>query len=145
MSDRVLINQFMRALVTKAGGPASAASYIDAGLGIPLQNGESTRVGTISKRLAGHLSWPLDEIMALEDALGDHPVRRWLTGTLPEAAQTADLMTCISESSREFGEAIGAVADLASGRGDRMRTMKEIHDARQAMDRLAVAVNGGDQ
>lgn len=143
MSDRVMINQFMHALVSRVGGVENAARFVDARLGIPLDSsGFSTRKGTFSKRLAGHLDWPLVEIMALEDAVGDPVVRRWLARSLPETTEAIDLMLCVSETAREVGEAVGAVADLASGRGNRARARKEVHEARGAIDRLAAAVDG---
>lgn len=143
MTQRLMINQFMRALVAKAGGPANAASLIDIGLGIALQNGESSRVGTVSKRLAGHLDWPLIEIMALEDALGDQCIRRWLLSTMPGHNEGVALLDAVSALSQETGEAVSAVISLAAGRGDHARARKELQDAKQVIDRLAAALEGG--
>ena len=72
MSERRIIRAFMANLIEKAGGFDAAAAMIGARLGHDISK------GSISKRQSGQLDWPLIEIMALEDAVGEQPVRRWL-------------------------------------------------------------------
>ncbi|KFI24155.1 hypothetical protein CG50_13745 [Paenirhodobacter enshiensis] len=104
----------------------------------------STRVGTISKRLSGHLDWPLVEIMALEDALDDRCVRRWLLSTTPDHAEHIDLLDGASALSREVGEAVSAVVGLATGKADRARVRKEVQDARHVVERLSAVLEGDE-
>lgn len=138
MSDRAMIRAFMSGLVERAGGVEPAAALIGARLGAEVSK------GTISKRLAGHLDWPLVEIMALEDAVGDPCVRRWLARSLPEVAEGRSLLEGVAEAAREHGEAISAVVDVAAGRGCRVRARKEVADALVASKRLAAILDGGE-
>ncbi|WP_225028990.1 hypothetical protein, partial [Xinfangfangia pollutisoli] len=108
-----MIRAFMSGLVDRAGGVEASAALIGARLGADVSK------GSISKRLAGHLDWPLVEIMALEDAVGDPCVRRWLARTLPDLVEGQTLIQATADAVREHGEAVSAVMDLASGRGDR--------------------------
>ena len=137
MSDGAMIRSFMAGLVDRAGGVDAAAALIGARTGADMSK------GTISKRNAGHLDWPLVDIMALEDAVGDQCVRRWLKRTLPEEQDNQDLIQHAAEVFREAGEAAGAAMDLASGRGNRVKTCKEIAEAQAALGRLAAHVEGG--
>lgn len=142
MSDQnaTMIHALMIGLVERAGGVEAAARLIDARMGRPLdRDSQSTRKGTLSKRLAGHLSWPLDEIMALEDATGDRCVRRWLAQSLPELAEAQCVMRAMAEISREHGEAMGALADyaVAPSASGRARARKEMQDVLGVLKRLA--------
>ena len=125
-----MIRAFMAGLVERAGGVDAAAALIGARLGAEVSK------GSISKRLHGQLSWPLEEIMALEDAVGDPCVRRWLARSLPEDEVARSLMEGLAEVARETGEALGAVAALASG-GCRTSARKEVQDALTATRKLA--------
>lgn len=131
MCDRVMIRAFMAGLIERAGGLDAAAAAIGARLGAEVSK------GTVSKRMSGQLDWPLVEVMALEDAVGDPCVRRWLARSLPEAGQAASLMQGVADLSREHGEAVGAVLDLAAGRGCPDRARKEVADALVALSALA--------
>jgi hypothetical protein len=138
MSDRLMIRTFMAGLVERAGGVDAAAALIGARLG------DEVSKGSISKRLAGHLDWPLVEIMALEDAVGDPCVRRWLARSLPELAEGRSLMQAAAETVRENGEAVSAVMDFAAGRGSKARARKEVSDLVTASARLAALMEGTD-
>lgn len=138
MSDRLMIRAVMAGLVERAGGVDASAALIGARLGTQVSK------GSISKRLAGHLSWPLDEIMALEEAVGDLCVRRWLTTTVPEIAEGQNLMQAAAEAVREHGEAVSAVMDFASGRGSRAKARKEVSESVIASNRLAALMEDGD-
>lgn len=136
MSDRKIILAFMQGLVEKAGGVDPAAAIIGA------RHGAEVSKGTISKRLAGQLDWPLVEIMALEDAVGDHCVRRWLSRSLPEVAEGQSLIEGVAEVARENGEAVSAVMGFVSGRTSRDVARKEVQDACAAVTALAALIDG---
>lgn len=136
MSDRAMIRALMQGLVDRAGGVDATAALIGARLG------EDVSKGSISKRNAGYLDWPLVEIMALEDAVGDPCVRRWLARSLPEIAEGQSLMQAASDMARETGEAMGAVMDLAAGRGCRVKARKELSEAVTAVKGLASLIEG---
>lgn len=139
MSDAAMIRAFMARLINEAGGVDPAAALIGAVLGHEVSK------GSISKRQSGHLDWPLVEVMALEDALGQPVVRRWLAQTLPEASETKTMAQGVAEVAREAGEAVAAVMDLMVGAGSRVVARKELAEARDAMARLAARVEeGGD-
>ncbi|VDC28242.1 hypothetical protein [Pseudogemmobacter humi] len=138
MSDRMMIRALMQGLVDKVGGVDAAAALIGARLGTEVSK------GSISKRNSGQLSWPLDEIMALEDAAGDPCVRRWLARSLPEIAQGHNLMQAAAEAVRESGEAVSAAMDYASGRGCRSTARKEAQEALTAVKGLASLLEADD-
>lgn len=138
MSDRAVLRAFMQGLVDRLGGVEAAAACIAARWG-----GEVSK-GSISKRLAGHLDWPLIEIIALEDAAGDPCVRRWLARSLPEVAQGQNLLQATADVVREHGEAVSAVIDFAAGRGKRDAARKEVADALSASARLAALMEQGE-
>ena len=102
-----------------------------------LRLGAEVSKGSISKRLSGHLDWPLVEIIALEDAVGDPCVRRSMAGSLPEIAEGRNLLQATADVVREHGEAVAAVMDFASGRGDHARARKEVQDVVAVTARLA--------
>jgi hypothetical protein len=136
MDDRAMIRAFMAGLVGRAGGVDAAAALIGARLG-----GEVSK-GSISKRLVGHLDWPLVEVMALEDAVGDPCVRRWLARSLPEIAKGQSLLAAAAVAVREHGEAVSAVMDYAAGIGGRAVAQKEVAEAVVAAGRLAAVMEG---
>lgn len=138
MSEAAMIRAFMAGLVDRAGGVDAAAAVIGARLGHEVSK------GSISKRLAGQLDWPLIEIMALEDAVGDRCVRRWLARSLPEISEGQTLMQAAADVVREHGEAISAVMDFAAGRDCRAKARKEVADAVTASNRLAALMEGDD-
>jgi hypothetical protein len=137
MPDRLMIRAFMAGLVERAGGVDAAAALIGARLGAEVSK------GSVSKRMAGHLDWPLVEIMALEDAVGDPCVRRWLARSLPEISEGQSLMQAAADLVREHGEAVSAVMEFASGRGSRAEARKELAEAVTAGSRLAALMDQG--
>jgi len=138
--DRAMIRVFMARLVERAGGVDAASAFISARLG------SAVCKGTISKRMAGHLEWPLVEIMALEDAVGDLCVRRWLAGSVPELVQRQSLMEAAAASALEHGQAVAAALAVASGHGDLATARRELSEAAQALTGLLAALDaqGGD-
>lgn len=138
--DRAMIRVFMARLVERAGGVDAASAFISARLG------STVCKGTVSKRMAGHLEWPLVEIMALEDAVGDLCVRRWLAGSLPGVAESQSLMAAAAASALEHGQAVAAVLAVANGQGDLAIARREMAEAAQALTALLAALDaqGGD-
>lgn len=144
MSDAQMIHALMVGLVDHARGPENAARMIGARLGDPADSiVKATRKGTISRRYAGSLSWPLDEIMALEDATGDHRVREWLAASRPGAATNANLLQLAADVSRESGEAVGAVLSLLSRQGTRADALKEAVEGEAFFSRLVAELRDG--
>ena len=140
MSDRqAIIRAFMAKLIRKAGGVEAAALVIGADLGTPVSK------GSISKRQAGHLDWPLVEIMALEDALLDYSVREWFAQTTPKAAEDQTLMHSVGRMAAESGEAMAAAMEFASGRGSKAIALKEAHDALVSASNLVAQLTGGGE
>lgn len=133
-----MLRSFMAGLIEKAGGVEPAAALISA------RRGTEVSKGTISKRQAGHLDWSFADIWALEEAVGDPCVRRWGAQSLPEIADGQSLMQAGAELSREFGEAQGAIMDLASGRGSPAKARKEMQDLVIAAERMASIVADQD-
>ncbi|MBJ2150655.1 hypothetical protein [Paracoccus sp. IB05] len=131
-----MIRVLMQGLVDRAGGVEAAAALIGARLGTDVSK------GSISKRNAGHLSWPFDEIVALEEAVGDPCVSRWRARNLPEVEEGQCLMLAVSEAYRETGEAFGAAAALASGNGCRVQAGKEVSEAVASVEKLAALIKG---
>ena len=130
-SLRAMVGAFMGSLVERAGGVDAAAAIISARLGHEVSK------GSISKRLHGQLGWPFEEIIALEDALGDHSASLWRARGLPEIAEGRSLLEDLADVARETGEALGAVAAVAGGTGSRAVAAKEVNDALIATKRLA--------
>lgn len=136
MSDRqAIIRAFMAHLIRKVGGVDAAAMAIGADLGVTVSK------GSISKRQAGHLDWPLVEIMALEDALVDFRVREWLAQSTPLASQGQSLMHSVGRMAAESGEAMAAAMEFASGRGSKALARKEAHDALVAASNLVAQLD----
>lgn len=140
-----MIHALMIGLVERAGGPEAAARMIAARLGDPGDKiVEATRKGTISRRISGSLTWPLDEVLALEDALGDYRVRNWLGQTLPTPEPDASLIQVLADASRETGEATSAVMDLIAKRGTREAARKEVAEGLLFFQQLLACLEGDD-
>lgn len=131
MSDAAMIRSFMARLIAAAGGVDPAAALIGARLGREVSK------GSISKRQAGLLDWPLLEVWALEDALADPCISEFRSRSLPSHVQASGLLQLMPEVARESGEALAAVMDLASGRGNRDVARKEVAEAHRVLGRLA--------
>ncbi|MBN8293246.1 hypothetical protein JI664_14825 [Rhodobacter sp. NTK016B] len=138
MTDaQTMIHVLMQGLVEHAGGPENAARRIGARFGDKAEDViKATRKGTISRRCNGTLTWPLDEIMALEEATGDYRVREWLAASRPQAAADASLMQLAGDVSRETGEAISAVLAMLSQSGTPENALKEALESQAFLDRL---------
>lgn len=143
MTDLSMIHPLMLGLIERAGGPERAASMIDARMGRPLdRDSQSTRKGTMSKRMSGQYAWPADEILALEDVLGVYPYRDWLRQCTPQVEEGASMMSLLSEAARESGEGLSAIVQVLSGGGCPAQARKELVDAISAFQRLKLALSG---
>lgn len=138
MHEAAMIRAFMAGLIARAGGVEAAAALIGARLGHEISK------GSISKRQAGQLDWPLVEIIALEDAVGARPVRSWIARNLPELAEGHDLMRGLASVSKESGEAMSAVMRMLAGEGDRARARAEVQEALDALRVLAAGLEAGE-
>lgn len=135
MNDSAMIRSFMGGLIDRVGGYDAAAAHLSARLGHDVSK------GTISKRQSGQLEWPLVEIMALEDAAGDRCVRRWLRRNDPEGTESEELLSLIASASKEGGEAMTALINLVSGRGDLTDARKELEESIAVKERIRAHLN----
>lgn len=144
MSNAGVIHAQMINLVERAGGVEAAARLIDARMGRPLdRDAQSTRKGTLSKRLSGVLSWPLDEIMALQEVLGLYPVTDWMIMNRPARDQSC-LMGLVGDAAREHGEAMAAALAVVSGSGKPERAKAEIVEAIGTLQQMLAQLGGGE-
>ncbi|MGB0855058.1 MAG: hypothetical protein ACPGSI_17305 [Pikeienuella sp.] len=128
-----VIKTMLRSLVRNHFGclDATAATIND-------ENGSGVCKGTLSKRMNSG-SWPLHDIIALEDVAGDYPVTRWMARRLTDVAVGEScLMTLTATSSREAGEAHAAAlrAIHSQSEGDKARAVREAREGLEAMQRL---------
>lgn len=146
MSDSAMIHALMIGLVEKAGGIENAARMIDARMGRPLdKDSQSTRKGTVSKRVSGQLSWPLDEILALEDVTGHYAVRDWLRlsrGVVDD--ESASMMQLLSEATLESGQALSAAMASVGAGSCPAHAQKELAEAISALTRLKQKLGGAE-
>ncbi|MEQ8292506.1 MAG: hypothetical protein RIA08_09890 [Roseovarius sp.] len=136
---RALINAQVAALIDGSFGCLdAAASAIDARLRT------SVSKGTLSKRLQGQYGWPVDEIIALEDAAGRHPVTRLMARRMDPDGETASgsILMHAGCVSKETGEAVSAIlaAQQSQAANDGARALAEIDEAIEALQRARSVV-----
>ncbi len=131
---RALINAQMAALIDGSFGCLDAAAET-----IHARTGTPVGKGTLSKRLAGHCGWPADEIAALEDAAGRHPVTRALARRLNPDEDTArgSILAQAGAISKESGEAVSAIlaAQQSACGDDWAKAATEIGEAIEVLQR----------
>lgn len=135
--DREMIRVLMSGLVRRVGGVEAAAAAIRAA------TGREPSKGSISKRMSGELSWPGEEIWALENVVGDHCVTDWRNRQRPEVAAALTLMQGVADAARESGEALAAAMQTAMNGRDRAAALKEVREAMAAMARIADQLEQG--
>ncbi len=139
MTDlRKLVNAQMAALIDGTFGCLDAAAET-----INARTGGSVSKGTLSKRLAGHLGWPVEDVAALEDAAARYPVSRMMARRMNAEGPTASacLYAASGVASKEAGEAISAALSAAqSADGDLTEAIREAMEAEAAMRRLREAL-----
>lgn len=129
---RILANAQMSALIDgKYGCLDAAAETIQARTGLPVSK------GTLSKRLSGQYGWTVDEVVALEDAAGCHPVTRAMARRLNPDESTArgSILAQAGAISKETGEAVSAVlaAQQSATVDDWARAAAEIVEALEVL------------
>lgn len=121
----------MRTLVACIGCQDAAAAAIN------IRWDANTSKSIISRKLSGSLSWGLLEVMALEDAVGKHPVTDMMHGRL-DVESTSACSSLVEQSgiiAKESGEAIAAIlaAQQSSNGDDATQAVVEIDEAVQAL------------
>lgn len=119
------------------GGLEAAAASISASVG------RSVCKGTLSKRLSGQQGWPVDEVAALEDACGLHPVTTYLARRLraDEATAAGCLVVAAGAISREAGEAVAATLSAAQSAGGNVAAaLAEVDQAVAALEQARAAL-----
>lgn len=138
---RKVINSQMAALIDGCFGCLDAAAET-----INTRNSGSVGKGTLSKRLSGQLSWPVEDVAALEEAAGRYPVSKLLARRLDGSGGTASscLYAASGVASKEVGEAVSAALRAAqSADGDDLaNAIKEAAEGEAAMRRLREALEG---
>lgn len=143
MSDlRRLVNSQMSALIDGQYGCLDAAAET-----INARTGQSVSKGTLSKRLSGLHGWPVDDVIALEDASGRHPITRQMARRLNPDADTAhgSVLMHAGAISKEAGEAVSAIlaAQQSDAGKDRAQAIVEIDEAIEALRRARSALEAG--
>ncbi len=143
MADlRRLLNSQMSALIDGQYGCLDAAAET-----INARTGQSVSKGTLSKRLSGLHGWPVDDVIALEDASGRHPVTRLMARRLNPDAATArgSMLLHAGAISKEAGEAVNAILAAQQSQADRdtAQAITEIDEAIEALRRARSALEVG--
>lgn len=134
MFDSKIIADLMKNVLKAHGGLDAAAAYLSE------KFGKEVHKGTLSKRQAGDLEWPMAHIWALEDAVGCHSVSRYRNRTLPEIDRGESVMSAAANLMEEAGEAFGAIAKLAAGKGSIDEARKETSDMQVAVNAMAAVL-----
>lgn len=139
MTDQIAnIRAVMRSLASRFGCLDAVAETIAARIG------RSVSKSTISQKLNGSLDWTLTDMIALEDAMGAHPVTRLIARRLndqPEAA-AENLLNAGADVAKESGEAIAAIlaAQASAGSLENARAVCEIDEAIEALTRARACI-----
>lgn len=141
MADlRRLVNSQMAALIDGYGCLDAAAEAINA------RTGQNVVKGTLSKRLSGQWGWPVDDVIALEDATGRHPITRMMARRLNPDERTASgsILIHAGAISKEAGEAVSAIlaAQQSDADQDKAQAITEIDEAIAALRRARAALGG---
>jgi hypothetical protein len=137
--DTLMIRAFMQRLVEQAGGVDAAAALIGAA------TGSEPSKGTISKRMAGHLDWPVIEVKALEDALQDYRLRIWLYESMPHAREQVQLLSAVADAHKETGEALAAALHVTMGNYSISNARREVREAIAAQRKVEETLEGMEE
>lgn len=129
---RLIIGAHMRNMVSRFGCFDAVAETINARWGAHVAK------GTISRKANGSLDWTILDAVALEDALGSHPVTRELERRRVTAAATGNTVCGIAHAaiiSKETSEAVVSIlaAEQSDCAGDRAQAISEIDEAIAAL------------
>ncbi len=132
MADpRQIVRVTMKALIDRLGCLDAAAETINA------RWGAGSSKGTLSKKLSGHLAFNVDDVIALEDAIGDYPVTKLLAKRLRN--RTNDMAECLITQTgiiaKESGDVVHAVlrAEQSACANDAAQAIIEIREAIAAL------------
>lgn len=139
MSDRRQINAMVAALIDGQRLDLDAAAEL-----INARTGGAVCKGTLSKRLSGQLGWPVEDVVALEDAAGRYPVTRMLARRMDARRPTAagSIYAASGAVAKETGEAIQATMAAAQSMeaGDLIAALKESLEGHEACGRMVEAI-----
>lgn len=127
------VTAHLRTLIdTRLGSYDAAAEHIFE------RTGEHVSIGSISKRQSGLQGWPVEQVMALEEASGAYPVTRMMARRVGAPVQypgTADLTAAAGVIAKEAGEAVHAVlaASASASNGENEKAVAEIDEAIAAL------------
>lgn len=126
------INAYMSGLIDEEYGCFDAAAET-----ISARLGNNTCKATISKRISLQLAWPLEDIIALEDAAGVFPVHQMIARRIrPERKKVGgSILHYAGLVAKETGEAVQCIlaTQAASGAGDNATAIAEIDEAIAAL------------
>jgi hypothetical protein len=129
-----------RALVQRLGCLDAAAATISA------RFGGATSKGTLSKKMSGALDFTVQDVIALEDAVGSFPITEALVRRL---SKETIVRGCLFEEgaalAKEAGEAISAMMTAANTAsvGDRARAVAELAEAGAKIDACIALLEQG--
>lgn len=140
MTDlRRLINAQMSAMIDGQFGCLDAAAET-----INARTGQHVGKGTLSKRMSGLHGWPVDDVIALEDACGRYPITRLMARRMNPDARTArgSALMHAGSISKESGEAVCAIlaAQQSDAEKDRAQAITEIDEAIEALRRARASL-----
>lgn len=101
------------------------------------RTGLSVQKGTLSRRLQGQFGWPVEEVLALEDACGRRGITRFVARRLKadEGTASGSMLLSAGSISKETGEAVAAIlaAQHSDNADDRAQALAEVQEAIDAL------------
>ena len=132
MITREIIRAMMKAMIDRLGCFDAAAETINA----RWKFGSSK--GTISKKLSGHASFSIEDMIALEDALDEYGLTKLLAKRLRN--RTNEVAECLITQSgiiaKESGDVVSAIlrAEQSACAKDASQAIVEIREAKAALE-----------
>jgi len=150
MADLITCKIF-EGLVQRFGGVEAVAALLEA------RTGTGSK-GTISKICAGQLSVPVEMAVALEDALGSYPITKRmaarLEGGAPKMPSRATLQEMAARASLEHADVMNVILRAFSPASadptslteiEKTAALKELYEARGALDAMIVTIERGGE
>ncbi|TNF19164.1 MAG: hypothetical protein EP318_15525 [Rhodobacteraceae bacterium] len=145
MADR-LVSAIFSGMVRRLGGVEAATAVLAAHTG-------AASKGTVSKMCTAGACVTIEAARAIEDALGEYPLTRWMHDRTERAAPTsgAGLKALLADSSLANGAAHAALIralspDSPSGenlsQGERAEVLSSMRHARDVLDGLIAEAEG---
>ena len=126
---RKVVSAMMVGMIHRFGGYEAMVALLSARWGV------STSKGTLTKMAGGELEWSLSKVIAVEDALGEYPVTRFLADRMCASAPS-NVQRAVATMAKETGEAMAS----ALGSDDPAVTLKEAREAVVAAQALVAAL-----